>query len=66
MQSEELSGGQVLCEVLISTEMIKIMQWKFPQVGGGGGINPSVITAHSAIFRPGLSCPAVSNSPHQP
>lgn len=35
MQSEELSAGQVLCEVLISTEMIKIRQWKFPQVGGG-------------------------------
>ena len=31
-----------------------------------GGSILSVITAHSAIFRPGLSCPAVSNSPHQP
>ena len=58
MQSEELSAGQVLCEVLISTEMIKFMHWKFPQVGGGR-IKLSVITGSDevselscAIFRP--------------
>ena len=33
--------------VLISTEMIKMMQWKFPQVGGS--IPASVITGRAPV-----------------